>query len=292
MRAVLLLVIGFCLTTWLEPWFQQAKAHRSGDVITVALGDSRKLFARHFYVKADAYFHNGYYPSIYDTRPGGELHMAAAAGGTHADHVKEMDFLGEPKDWIDRFSRHFYPSEHTHLGEKECEHCNHEHDEEHAGHDHEAHEEGGSGGLEREMLPWFKIAATLDPERPDTYVVASFWLTTKLGKIDEAERFLREGLRANPRDFQILYELGRIAYQHRKDAGRARNLWVLSLASFQKAEQSVQDAERLLHCQILSSLAKLEQEQKNNAEAIRYFTELKKYSPFKEQVQAWIDYLK
>src|SRR5687767_7395127 len=163
--------------------------------------------------------------------------MAAVSGGTHEDHEKEMDFLGEPKDWIDRFSRHFYPSEHTHLGEEECEHCKHGHDQEHRGHDHESHKEPASDGLEREMLPWFKIAATLDPERPDTYVVASFWLTTKLGKIDEAERFLREGLRSNPRDFQILYELGRIANEHRKDVVRARNLWVLSLENFRKADQ-------------------------------------------------------
>lgn len=286
MRALLLVVIAVCFTTWLAPWFQQARAHRSGDVITAALGDSRKLFARHFYVKADAYFHNGYYPTIYDTKPGGELHMAAGAGGTHADHVKEMDFLGEPKDWIDRFSRHFYPSEHTHLGEEECEHCKHgDHD------DHEGHKEQPAG-LEREMLPWFKLAATLDPEQPQTYVVASFWLSRKLGKVDEAERFLREGLRHNPNDFEILYELGRIAYEHRKEMARARNLWVLALENFRKADQAVQDSELLLHCQILSNLAKLEQEEKNNAEAIRYFTELKKYSPFKEQVQAWIDYLK
>jgi tetratricopeptide (TPR) repeat protein len=286
MRAALLFVIALCFSTWLEPWFKRWRGERPDDVITVALGDSRKLFARHFYVKADAYFHNGYYPTIFDTQTGGELHMTEGTSGIHEDHIKEMDFLGPPKDWIDRFSRNFYPSEHTHLGEEECEHCKHGEPHEHTG------ESEHSEGLEREMLPWFKIAATLDPERSETYVVASFWLSRKLGKVDEAERFLREGLRANPGDFEILYELGRIAYEHRKDTKRARNLWVLSLENFCKAEQSVQDSELLLHCQILSSLARLEQEEKNNAEAIRYFTELKKYSPFKEQVQAWIDYLK
>lgn len=293
MRAVLLLVVGLCFSTWLEPWFQRwdGVRNKSGDVITVALGDSRKLFARHFFVKADAYFHNGYYPTIHDARSDGELHMAVGSGGTHEDHEKEMDFLGKPKDWIDRFSRHFFPSVHTHLGEEECEHCAH-HDhapDEHC--DHEEHEEKPPG-LEREMLPWFKLAATLDPERPETYVVASFWLSKKLGKVAEAEQFLREGLRANPGNFEILHELGRVAYDHRKDNHRARNLWVLALENFRKADPAVQDAELLLHCNLLGSLAKLEQEEKNNAEAIRYFTELKKISPFKEQVQAWIDYLK
>jgi hypothetical protein len=67
---------------------------------------------------------------------------------------------------------------------------------------------------------------------------------------------------------------------------------MLALQNFRKADQAKQDADLLLHCQILGSLGKLEQEEKNNAEALRYFTELKEYSPFKEQVQAWIDYLK
>ena len=287
MRAVLLLVTGFCLCTWLEPWSHSWEGNRrkSGDVITVALGDSRKLFARHFYVKADEYFHNGYYPSIYD-KPDGELHMTAGSVGSAAKHAEETDYLGKPRDWMDRFSRHFFPSVHTHLGEEECEHCKH-------GEAHEHHDkEEGKEGLEREMLPWFKIAASLDPEQPQTYVVAAFWLATKLRKVDQAENFLREGLRANPGNYNILYELGRIAYEHRKDTARARNLWVLALESFRKADQETQDSELLLHCEILSNLAKLEQEAKNNAEAIRYFTELKKYSPFKEQVQAWIDYLK
>ena len=285
MRAALLVVAAFCFSTWLEPWFQRWQRSKSGDVITIALGDSRKLFARHFYVKADAYFHNGYYPSIYDTKADGELHMASGGASPSEEHEKEMDFLGKPKDRIDAFSRHFFPSVHTHLGEEECEHCKHTHVK-----TEECHHE--ATGLEREMLPWLKLAATLDPERPETYVVASFWLTQKLNKVDEAEHFLREGLRANPRNYEILYEMGRIAYEHRKDAARARNLWVMALDNFRKADQATQDEKLLLHCQLLSSLAKLEQEQKNNAEAIHFFTELKKYSPFKEQVQAWIDYLK
>src|SRR5687767_6377013 len=241
MRTLLLLIASVCFSTWLEPWFQRWQRDKSGDVLTVALGDSRKLFARHFYVKADAYFHNGYYPTIYDAKPEGELHMAAASEAAHADHEKEMDFLGKPMDWIDSFSRHFFPSVHTHLGEDECcPHCA-EHDHPPGEEcDHEDEHKEKPAGLEREMLPWFKLAATLDPERPDTYVVASFWLTQKLGKISEAEQFLREGLRANPGSFEILHEMGRVAYEYRKDIQRARNLWVLALQNFRKADPHVQ----------------------------------------------------
>src|SRR5437870_10657589 len=117
---LLLLTLAFSLSAWLEPRFQAWAGSRakSSDVLSVALGDSRRLFARHFYVKADAYFHSGYYPTIYDTHPPArETHMAGASqepvgqgAGSHSDEHEEeesRDFLGKPKDWIDAFSRHF-----------------------------------------------------------------------------------------------------------------------------------------------------------------------------------------
>src|SRR5213078_3158822 len=99
---------AFTLATLLEPWFQGWAGNRakSADALSIALGDSRRLFAKHFYVKADAYFHSGYYPTIYDTHPTSEhSHMASAAGAAQA-HQEEGDFLGKPKDWLDAFSRH------------------------------------------------------------------------------------------------------------------------------------------------------------------------------------------
>jgi len=30
------------------------------------LGDGRRLFANHFFIMADVYFHSGYYPSVFD----------------------------------------------------------------------------------------------------------------------------------------------------------------------------------------------------------------------------------
>src|SRR5438045_7217514 len=115
---LLLGTLCFSLTTYLEPWFQSWAGNRakSANLLTVALGDSRRLFARHFYVKADAYFHSGYYPTIFDTHSeseGGALHIASSQSG-HSHHEGD-DFLGAPMDWLDRFSRHFYPSHHSHL---------------------------------------------------------------------------------------------------------------------------------------------------------------------------------
>ena len=42
------------------------------------MGDSRQLFANHFFTKADVYFHSGYYPSVFDQAIGGAPHMTAA----------------------------------------------------------------------------------------------------------------------------------------------------------------------------------------------------------------------
>src|SRR6185436_1226965 len=64
--------VAFSLAACLEPWFQSWKGSRtkSDNVLQTALGDGRKLFASHFYAKADAYFHNGYYPTIFDNKEG------------------------------------------------------------------------------------------------------------------------------------------------------------------------------------------------------------------------------
>src|SRR5438034_2008038 len=109
----LLASAAISLSIWLQPWFQHWSGNRSksADLLTVALGDSRRLFAKHFYVKADAYFHSGYYPTIYDTgSASSQSHMAAASGAAEDKDEEGSDFLGKPKDWIDAFSRHFFPS--------------------------------------------------------------------------------------------------------------------------------------------------------------------------------------
>src|SRR5437667_4857091 len=60
----------------------------------------------------------------------------------------------------------------------------------------------------REILPWLRLSAELDPNSVRTYTVAAYWLRERMGKVAEAEQFLREGLRANPGSYAILFELG------------------------------------------------------------------------------------
>src|SRR5690349_6654629 len=108
----LLTTLAASLSTTLEPWFQNWQGNRaeSGNLLQVALGDSRRMFSQHFFMKADAYFHSGLYATIFDQNTGPNGHPA------HCEEGEKVAFLGEPRDWIDRFSRHFYPTIHKHLG--------------------------------------------------------------------------------------------------------------------------------------------------------------------------------
>lgn len=285
-----LLTLALALVTWLEPWYQSWSGSRtsSANLLSVALGDSRRLFAKHFYVKADAYFHSGYYPSIFDQRPDQDkLHIAANAGS--GNEHEDLPPRRQPRDWIDRFSRHFYPSAHTHLGEaknadehahcSDCKHGEHDHDEHPAPRERE----------QRELLPWLKLAATLDPERPETYVTAAFWLRSRLGKVSEAEQFLREGLQHLPGEPELLFELGRIHRENHNDLNRARSIWQAALTQFRKTRTTETSQDLLLYAQLLAQLAKLEEEAHNYAKAAEYVKDLLVITPNKTSVQKWID---
>ena len=50
-------------------------------MLGVLLGDGRRMFANHFFVKADAYFHSGFYPTVFDNREAFQTpHMAEDSG--------------------------------------------------------------------------------------------------------------------------------------------------------------------------------------------------------------------
>lgn len=271
------LTIAFSLATWLQPrslgW--RGKRAQADTMLKVLLGDGRRMFANHFYTKADVYLHSGYYPSIFDqAKLSCEDHLTGATeehdaeareGEAHQghDHEAEHDFLGKPKDWIDRFSRRFRLTQDTHL-------------------------ESTTG---REILPWLKLSAELDPQRVETYTVAAYWLRAKLHKTHEAEAFLRDGLRANPDSHEILYELGLLLYDNRKDAARARNVWEMALRKWQKNEGSKSEPDRQALHGILINLARLEEAEGNLAKAVAYLKQVKPLSPDPALIQEQINTL-
>jgi tetratricopeptide (TPR) repeat protein len=264
---LVLLAAGFSLATVLQE--RVAGWNKRGDsdnVLKVLLGDGRRLFANHFFVQADVAFHSGYYPSIFDqaNRPKDNSHLTAKEGEPAAEeHEKQMNFLGPPRDWIERFGRHFIVTEHTHL----------------------------EGNHKTEILPWVRLSAELDPQKIETYTVAAYWLRD-LGKIKEAERFLREGFLNNPESYEILLELGRLYYENNHDVARARKIWDLALRRWGEQEAANKKPDQLKLAQIAVNLAHLEEMEGNLARAIQLLELSKRASPHPEALQRQIDQLK
>ena len=275
---IALLVLCFGLATYLDGWFDgwQGNQDQSNQLLGVLLGDGKRMFADAFYRKADAYFHSGYYPSIFDNREAFQTPHVAEDSGTVAGHNQgdEEGFLGPPLDWIDRFSRKFFPSEHTHLDA--------------GGAKAEGSGTLASGSDIREILPWLKLSSELDPNRIDTYTAAAYWLRQRMGKADEAEAFLREGLRANPNSYEILYELGRVYAESKKEPQRAQNLWEAALREWLKQEPGKKDPNYFLFIQIVSHLATAEESQGHYAQALAYMEMWKAHSPNPEGVEQLI----
>lgn len=268
---VLLLAGCFSLATWIGPRFESSMTRSDEGFVANVLGGSRRLFSSHFFTRSDVYFHSGYYPSIFDQPKEKENHLAKEAG--HEDHEEEHrpkhgeaghvhdeheeeenDFLGKPKDPMDAFSRHFFVSEHSHLTEK-------------------------GNNAPKEILPWIKLAAQLDPKKIESYTVGAYWLR-EVSKHAEAEQFLREGLRQNPTSYEIMLELGR-GYFDQHDYGRARNILEMSMANWREQEnpKPVEQQNRFVAEQIVNYLARTEVRDGKRERGIRWLELLKKLSP-------------
>ena len=165
--------------------------------------------------------------------------------------------------WIERFGRNFFNTRHTEL----------------------------QGTAVHEILPWLRLSAELDPQQVDTYTVAAYWLRNHLGRVKEAEAFLRDGLHANPDSFEILFELGRLFYENQRDTTRARNVLESALRKWRKQEESKPAPDWLLYREITAYLARLEEKAGNLEESVRYLEMLKKASPVPESIQRQIEEL-
>jgi len=287
---VALFVFSFGLAAKLQPQFQSLESTRrqSANFFSLLLGDSSKIFANAFFVKADAYYHSGYYPTIFDNNSAFQTpHIAEDTGAvaSHNQGAEDIGFMGPPRDWIDAFGRNFIPNRHTHL------------------------DEGGptddlsKSSQVREILPWLKLSAELDPENIQTYLVTTFWLRTRLDKVSEAEQVLREGLRNNPGNPQLFFELGQIYDENYHDIARARNIWEAALRSWAREEPDVPQSDRLkmtlenfddrfMFEQLQTSLALLEEKSGNTAAAIARWQQAILAAPSTADMQQHIEDLK
>ena len=61
---------------------------------------------------------------------------------------------------------------------------------------------------DKEILPWFRLTAYMDPHLTKAYSNGGHWLAWRLGEAEQAIEFLEEGLQNNPGAPDILLELG------------------------------------------------------------------------------------
>jgi tetratricopeptide (TPR) repeat protein len=276
---ILFIAAAFTLATVLDPLWSGMQRRQAKGAINMMVGDGKRLFANHFVIKADAYFHNGQYPSIF-RQAREESHLTQAAesethheGHAHDDHSqcdhdgdgkpdgdgkqKAAASLNDPQDFIEKFGNYFWVSKHSHMKERDA----------------------------KELLPWFRISAELDPTRVETYTVAAFWLRNTLKKPNEAEQFLREGWKANPDSYEIVFELGRLYEKDRKDIQRARSLFELALKKWDARESQKEKPDLYGRERILANLVEVEYALGDFRLCLDHLLQLEPISPYPDSIR-------
>jgi tetratricopeptide (TPR) repeat protein len=290
----------FTLATAVESEFKKTTISRSDEgAFTKLLGDGRRLFSGQSVEMADVYLHSGFYPSIFDEREKkgskaieteeddhaehkhdehgkcvheedhsahkhdehGNCDHGEHVGSPPDEHDKAMGFMGQPRDPLDAFIRNFRITEHSHL-EK---------------------------GEEREVLPWLRLAIELDPQAVETYAVTSFWLRKNLKRVEDARDILREGIRNNPKSFELLFAMGLIYEQEDKNAEKARNIWLAAKKFWEQQSSEAKEATLDAYGKITVNLGHLENEAGNLNLAIKYYELTKLTSPQPQAIQKQID---
>jgi hypothetical protein len=149
-----------------------------------------------------------------------------------------------------------------------------------------------SGGNEREMLPWLKLSAELDPHEIATYLTASYWLRTSLKKPKEAEQFLREGLRSNPDSYAILLELGRVYLDNWKNPSVARNILILAREKWRRLDAAGEKPDQHSYEEILGEIVQTDRALNDEKGLLADLEELVKVAHSKEPLELEIEELK
>jgi tetratricopeptide (TPR) repeat protein len=275
-----LLTFCFGLAAGLQPQFQALENQRrqSDNFFSLLLGDSSRMFANSFYVKADEYYHSGFYPTIFDNNEAFKTaHMAEDTGAVNSKNQgEETGFMGAPRDWLDAFGRHFIPNRHTHLDEGG------------------ASDDLSSSDQVREILPWLKLSTELDPKNVRNYTVTAYWLRQRMHKTAEANQVLLEGLRENPGSCDILFELGRLYAESDHDTNRAENVWNAAAKNWRPVEgdEDAKYANDFIYEKITTQLGRSQLNEGHWPQAIQWFQAAQKVSNTPDALQKLIDGVK
>ncbi len=175
-----------------------------------------------------------------------------------------MNFLGPPRDWIERFGRHFIV--------------------------HRAHP---SGRQQRERNP--ALAEDSPPSwtrRRSTPTSSPPFGCATSARSRKPSVFSAKACSPTRTATKSCFELGRLCYENNHDAARARKIWELALRRWSEQEAANKKPDLLKLDQIAVNLSRLEEQEGNLARAIQLLELAQKGSPHPEALQKQIDDLK
>lgn len=79
------------------------------------------------------------------------------------------------------------------------------------------------GAEEKELLPWFIVAARLNPHNVEAWLDGTYWFY-RTGETQEAERFITEAIAHNPDDHRVYLERGILYHRLKRYPDAARDL--------------------------------------------------------------------
>jgi len=155
------------------------------------LGEGRSILSNLSILQADVYFHKGVY-HLQDHDHNHEHHdnKEVMLHLKEKEHLEELEHRKNSKfNFLLNLANNIKITKHVHVKTNKVV----------------------------EILPWLYYAAKIDSNNVLAYTLGAFYLADKLEKIDEAMKFLREGLAKNMDSWEIHIELARMYFKHFKN---------------------------------------------------------------------------
>jgi hypothetical protein len=140
----------------------------------------------------------------------------------------------------------------------------------------------------REILPWLRLSADMDPHRIQTYVTASYWLRTQWTSRTRRSNFSGKGCDANPDSFEILVELGYVYDLNKKNPGVARNVLEEALEKWKEQDVAGLKPSPKARVEILDGMVRVDKELNNPRQMLADLEALAAVSPNKEAIEKTI----
>jgi len=191
------IIIIYAATVPLNLNFQRVMAAKTDgrDIIQRIFGGMRDMVSDWAFMKAEEYHHRGL-PFLQSV----SYHKGESFSQEEEHHHEHAE--SAPKDLFSRLYSSVKVTGDSHLKPSE----------------------------EKEALPWFYTEVAFNPNDIRGYVLGSYWLQ-RMGRLEEAMKFLTEGQKHNPQAAAIAASIGNLYYKtgNETDAIRylekARKLW-------------------------------------------------------------------